>query len=173
MRLLVLGSAVLLVACPRSTSEVDAAVLDSGTDASVEVVDAGPPLPATLEPQVIASQKDGGTAAITANANLDEVAALTISMPIKLKDFRIRLMDWQDKIVVSDDELLADGKTYLLTPSEPLKAGRSYTLKLDADLGVIVTDETGGTWNDWELPFRMSGEAVPEPSAKKPGKKKK
>jgi hypothetical protein len=75
--------------------------------------------------------------------------------------------------VVSDDELLGDGKTYLITPSEPLKSGRNYTLKLDADLGLVITDETGGTWNDWELPFHMTGDVVPEPSAKKPGKKKK
>ena len=139
----------------------------------MEVIDAGPPLPATLEPTVIGTQKDGGIAAITNNAQIDEVAALTISMPIKLKDFRLRLMDWKDKIVVSDDELLADGKTYLLTPAEPLQSGRDYTLKLDADLGVIITDETGGTWNDWELAFHLNGEVVPEPAARKPGKKKK
>jgi hypothetical protein len=126
-----------------------------------------------LEPQVIGTQKDGGITVITSNAQIEDVTALTVSMPIKLKDFRIRLMDWQDKIVVSDDELLADGKTYLVTPSEPLKSGRNYTLTLDADLGLVITDETGGTWNDWELSFHMTGDVVPEPSARKPGKKKK
>ena len=96
----------------------------------------------------------------------------TVVLPAKLKDFRLRLMDWADKLVVSDDELQADGVTWVLTPAEPLKSGRSYTLKLDAELGPVITDEAGGTWNDWELPFHLTGDVQPEPSAKKKPSKK-
>lgn len=142
-------------------------------DASVEFVDAGPPPPATLEPAVNATKKDGGVSAVTANAQIEEAVALTVALPARLKDFRLRLMDWSDKLVISDDELQADGVTWVLTPAEPLKSGRSYTLKLDAELGPVITDEAGGTWNDWELPFHMTGDVQPEPSLKKPAKKKK
>ena len=106
-------------------------------------------------------------------AEIDAATTLTVSLPIVLKDFRIRLLDWREQIVVSDDELLSDGKTYVITLPEPLKTGRGYTLTLDAELGPVVTDDSGGTWNDWELAFRIAGDVQPEPSAKKPGKKKK
>ena len=56
----------------------------------------------------------------------------------------------------------------------PLKTGRGYNLVLDAELGPIVTDDSGGTWNDWELAFRIAGDVQPEPVAgKKPQPKKK
>ena len=84
------------------------------------------------------------------------------------------MLDFRDQVVVSDDELTPDGRTYVITLSEPLKAGRSYTLVLDAELGPVVTDDSGGTWNDWELAFRIAGEIQPEPGApKKPKKQKK
>ena len=76
--------------------------------------------------------------------------------------------------MTSDDELVDDGRTLLIKLPEPLKTGRGYTLTLDSELGPIVTDESGGTWNDWELAFRIAGDVQPEPGAprKKPKKKK-
>lgn len=168
---------LLMVACPAEKP----VVIDAGPPV-VEVidagpaVDAGPPPPSSLEStQVTATFTDGGTVALTSKAEIDPATALTISLPIKLKDFRIRLLDWREQIVVSDDELMADGRTYVITLKEPLKTGRGYNLTLDAELGPVITDDTGGTWTDWELAFRIAGEVQPEPSAvkKKPGKKKK
>ncbi|MDP1824933.1 MAG: hypothetical protein Q8L48_16875 [Archangium sp.] len=170
-----LGLLLVLMACPAEVAKpviVDAGVveLDAGSP-----VDAGPPPPSSLEPTVVASFADGGTTALTAESQIDAAKALTISLPIKLKDFRIRLLDYREQIVVSDDELMADGRTYVITLPEPLKTGRGYNLVLDAELGPIVTDDSGGTWNDWELPFRIAGDAQPEPVAgkKKPQPKKK
>lgn len=172
MRSVILGFAALaLTACPdRSTAdaaiETDAAGFDAG------LVDAGPPLPLTLEPTVTATARDAGTIELKAGSETDDVVSLTVTIPVKLKDFRIRLMDWRDQIVPSDDELMADGKTYVIALSEPLKTGRGYSLKLDAELGPVVTDDTGGIWDDWELAFRVAGEVVPEPGSKKSSKKK-
>ncbi len=168
-----LGLAAFL-GCPKASEVVvvDAAivvveVVDAGP------IDAGPPIPASLEPIVSAGLADGGSLTVTPpKAEIDPATTLTVALPIKLKDFRIRLLDWRDQIVVSDDELLADGRTYLLTLKEPLKAGRGYTLVLDAELGPIVTDEAGGTFNDWELAFRISGDVAPDPSAPKKKKKR-
>jgi hypothetical protein len=170
-----LGLVLVLMACP---AEVAKPVI---VDAGVAEVDAGPPVdagplpPSSLEPTVVASFADGGTASVTAKAEIDAAKALTISLPIKLKDFRIRLLDYREQIVVSDDELMADGRTWVITLPEPLKTGRGYNLVLDAELGPIVTDDSGGTWNDWELPFRIAGEVQPEPvvGKKKPQPKKK
>jgi hypothetical protein len=166
----------LVCGCPEKRLEpIDAGSpeLDAGFDAG-EPIDAGPPPPATLEPVVSLGFKDGGLATLTANAEIDPPATITIAIPIKLKDFRVRLMDWRDQLVVSDDELLADGKTLLITPTEPLKTGRGYSLILDSELGPVVTDEAGRTFNDWELAFRVAGEVQPDKSdPKKPLKKKK
>lgn len=173
----VLAVAVLMLGCPEKRTEpIDAGQpeIDAGFDAG-EPIDAGPPPPATLEPIVTVGFTDGGTMLIAANAEIELPKTITIAIPIKLKDFRVRLMDWRDQIAASDDELLADGKTLLVTPTDPLKTGRSYTLVLDAELGPIVTDELGRTFNDWDLQFRIAGEVQPDkpaPKQKKPLKKK-
>lgn len=151
-------------------------VIDAGApevDAGAPLIDAGPPVPSSLEPTVVASYPDGGTVPVTAKAEVDPAISLTISLPIKLKDFRIRLLDFRDQIVVSDDELQADGRTYLIALPQPLKTGRTYSLVLDAELGPVVTDDSGGTWNDWELVFQVTGDVQPEPGAakKKPRKR--
>lgn len=161
---------IALSACPSETSRstVDAAVeLDGGAD-----IDAGPPAPTTLEPTVVAVL-DGGVATLIAQGTIDPATALTVTLPMKLKDFRVRVLDWRDQVVASDDELMADGLTYVIAFPDPLKTGRSYTLVLDAELGPVITAETGATFNDWELPFRISGEVVPDaPARKAPTKKK-
>ena len=167
---------LVFAACP---SEVQKPVVIDAGPLVVEVIDAGPidagpPIPSSLEPTVVARFPDGGTAEVTAKAEIDSPTSLTIALPIKLKDFRVRLIDFRDQIVTSDDELVDDGRTLVIKLPEPLKTGRGYTLTLDSELGPIVTDESGGTWNDWELAFRIAGDVQPEPGApkKKPKKKK-
>lgn len=161
-----------LSACPARSAADAATAIDAG-EFDAGVIDAGPPLPLTLVPTVIATARDAGTIELKSGSETDDVTGLTISIPVKLKDFRVRLMDWRDQIVQSDDELMADGRTYVITLSEPLKTGRGYSLKLDAELGPVVTDDSGGIWDDWELGFRISGEVQPEPGASKKSPKKK
>lgn len=161
--LLVFATTVFM-GCPDSSMPDAAVAVDAGeVDAAI---DAGPPLPLSLEPTVTATARDAGTIELKTGSETDDVISLTVSIPVKLKDFRVRLMDWRDQIVPSDDELMADGKTYVITLLEPLKTGRGYTVKLDAELGPVVTDDTGGVWDDWELAFRISGDVQPEPGAK-------
>lgn len=150
----------MLMACPSKPGAVDAGPPDSGPEA--ELVDAGPPAPVVLAPTITAMLIDGGTAQIEADAEIDAVKSLTIALPAGLNDFRLRVLDWRDQVVASDDELLSDGTTYLVTFAEPLKTGRSYQLMIDAELGPVVTTETGATVDDFELRFRVSGEVVPE-----------
>lgn len=172
MRSVILVIAVFVFsACPeRSTPDAaienDTGALDAGP------TDAGPPMPLILEPTVTATARDAGIIELKSGGETDDVTSLTVSIPVKLKDFRIRLMDWRDQIVPSDDELMPDGKTYVITLSEPLKSGRGYSLKLDAELGPVVTDDSGGIWDDWELAFRISGDVQPEPGARSKKSKK-
>lgn len=130
---------------------------DAGVDAGV--TDAGPQSLATT---ITANFADGGAQALEPNVAIDAPASLMLRLPKRLKDFRVRLMDHQDKVVTSDDALSADGLEYLLTPAEPLKTGRRYTVLLDAELGPVVTDEAGATFDDWELPFTITGDVQPD-----------
>lgn len=175
--LVILGATLVLTACPEkrvdsiADSGPETNALDAGLDAGS--IDAGPPMPSSLEISVAATLVDGGVTELKANAEVEPIKTLLVTLPIKLKDFRIRLLDWRDQLVVSDDELDPAGRALTITLPEPLKTGRSYSLVLDAELGPIVTDEAGGTFNDWDLPFRISGEVVPETPVKAPKKKKK
>lgn len=173
VRTAILGLGLVLIGCPSKVVEV----VDSGPPV-IEIVDAGPvdagaPVPLTMEPTVTAGLADGGTIEVTSKAEIDAPKTLTIAMPAKLRDFRFRLVDWRDQVVTSDDELLSDGRTYVITLPEPLKTGRHYTLSLDAELGAVVTAESGQTIQDWELDFAIAGDIVPEPGSIKKSKKKK
>lgn len=163
--------ALTFFGCPEERPALPAPV-DAG---AVEVVDAGPidAGPSSLEPIVTAGLADGGAIAVTALAEIDPAVSLTIALPTSLKDFRLRLLDFREQVVASDDALAADGRTYTIVPTQPLLTGRRYSLQLDAELGPIVTDTAGGTWNDWQLDFRVAGEVVPEKPAPAQKKKKK
>lgn len=174
--IVVLVVAAGLLGCPsRKPEAVDASAPEfvvGGAGEDAGAIDAGPPAPTTLEPIVVAAFADGGTIPLTASATIEPPTAFTITLPVRLKDFRLRLIDWRDQVVSSDDELLADGVTYLVTLTEPLKTGRGYTFALDAELGPVVTALNGATFNDWELAFRISGEVQPETPARKTAPKK-
>ncbi len=170
MRRWILGLGLLIVAsaCPAGDESVPVSVVDAGTaDVDAGQEDAGPAILATV---VTAQYADGGVASVEASVTIDPPASLTVRLPRRLKDFRVRLMDHQDKLVVSDDALSADGLEYLVTPAEPLKTGRSYTVQLDAELGTVIVDELGGTFDDWALPFTIAGEVQPEPAPAKSSK---
>ena len=167
MRRALVGSVLLLMACPpKSTEVVDAGSPDAG---AVDVVDSGPPPPVVLVPTITAMLIDGGTGSVTADGETEQPKSLTIALPAGLNDFRLRVLDWRDQVVASDDELLSDGKTYVVTFVEPLKTGRNYQVLIDAELGPVVTTESGATVDDFELRFHVAGDVVIEaaPSAKK------
>jgi hypothetical protein len=170
----ILGLGLVLIGCPSSVVES----VDSGP-LFVDLLDAGvfgaglSSVSLAMVPVVTAGLVDGGTIELASKAQIDAPKTLTIAMPAKLRDFRFRLVDWRDQVVTSDDELLSDGRTYVITLPEPLKTGRHYTLSLDAELGAVVTAESGQTIPDWDLDFSVAGDVVPEPgSLKKPKHKK-
>lgn len=165
---------VLLAACPPAPAVLDAGgPLDAGGDAGVGPVDAGPePLRFTLR----ADTTDAGTVALDAfdaGGPLEPVTALELAFSAPLDDVRIRVMDWTDAVVESDDVATeADGGfTYRITFAQPLKSGRAYALLIDAETKEALVDAHGALIDQLRVPLQISGAPTPEPG--KPGKKPK
>lgn len=180
VRILVFGGLVFTAAgCPEkprpsildaATEIVDAGAPDAGP------IDAGPPLPAQLRLTIDARFADGGAARvepIDGTAEIDPLIGLDVAIPIRLKDFRLRVLDWADQVVPSDDtaDVTDAGIEYRIDLQAPLKTGRSYVLAIDSQFGPVVADEAGRTWEDIRLKLKVRGEVEPDP--KKPGKPKK
>lgn len=176
LRLAVIALAV--VGCPKPPPpEVEDASVPAEVDAGVDAgaVDAGPePLRFTLALDLV----DAGTLVLDgldAGETFEPIAALTLSFPAPLEDVRVRVMDWTDAVVPSDDEQTVDGGfSYRITFTQPLKTGRGYSLLVDAETGDTFRDARGTEHAELRLPFRISGDVQPEPGkpAKKPKKKK-
>jgi hypothetical protein len=150
-------------------------VLDAGV--VVQVVDAGPPAPLRLEFAVSARMDDGGEEVLTfaeSATEIDPATGFTLSTPVRLKDYRVRLFDWADQVVPSDDsaELTDGGLVYRIDLPQPLKTGRRYSLVVDAQFAPEIDDEAGRHYDDVRLGLKVRDEVQPEKPAKKPGKKK-
>lgn len=169
---------LLLSGCPKPPERVIDAGLppepDAGFDAGTP--DAGPE---PLRFSITFDTVDAGAITVEgldAGAELPQVRAVTLSFPAPLEDLRVRVMDWTDAVVASDDEASADGGfVYRITFLAPLKTGRGYALLLDAETGDTFRDARGTGYAEVRLPFRIAGEVQPEPGApaKKRTKKKK
>jgi hypothetical protein len=126
--------------------------------------------PRQLDVLLIALDPDGGRVWPSIDGGvveLDPTRALELRFAPKLKDVRIRLFDWNELVVESDDVVLpADGDVfvYRLELLEPLEPGRSYLLLIDAELGQALVDGSGAPWDDVRLPLRITGERKPERS---------
>ena len=117
--------------CPAGKEVVDAGIPDSGP----AVADAGPPpAPADLPPAELGASlelwfADGGLQEVPASKPtlIDPLQKLTLRLP-RLKDFRVRVFDGADKVLVSDDRTSASdaGTAYEIGLAEPLKRGREY-----------------------------------------------
>lgn len=163
----------LVAGCPASRNDrepdaaVDAGPVDAGFDAGqpelrwslrVRIADGGQWLGLDVP--------DSGAA-----IELEPASALELVGTAPLRDFRLRLFDWRDAVVVSDETIAVDdaGTRWLVEPARALASGRSYTIRLEAQRGDAVVDELGRSWPDWELPLRVLGELEPEP---KPAKRR-
>ncbi len=141
--------------------------------------DGGFLMPAMLGPQLLAFRGevlllDGGTQPFSVSAEDSQLETgkadkLVLHFPTRLVDYRVRLFDGSDSLVVSDDQevLLSDGGLdYPIALQTALKPGRSYTLSIDAQMHSTVSDVQGKLFKDCRLPIRISGEPEPEPAAK-------
>ncbi|MCU0699677.1 MAG: hypothetical protein MUC96_24475 [Myxococcaceae bacterium] len=169
-----LAVALLLLGCPREAPEVRSS--DVG-DASVDAgpVDAGPPAPLAFRLEFTLS--DGGVAVFDefdAGVVVEPARVVELSAPVALEGARVRLLDWTDSVVPSDDVLETSdaGFRYRIELVQPLKPGRSYAVLVDSESADRVTDLLGRDFDEWRLAFRVAGEVQPEPGqASKKSKK--
>lgn len=163
---------LLLVGCPKPVeAPIDAGApeVDAGFDAGV---DAGlPPLSFTFELETV----DAGTiSGLDAGMIIDPLKAIVVSFPVPLDDVRLRVMDWNDAVVASDDESTTDGGlTYRIVFVAPLKTGRGYSLLIDAETGDTFRDARGAQYDEVRVPLRIGGEVQAEPGAPLKKKRKK
>jgi hypothetical protein len=89
----------------------------------------------------------------------------------KLADFRVRLMDAQERVLPSDDEMLSDanGTVVTIQPLSPLKAANSLILLMDGQLGSEISNARGDYYEAFRATLKVRGE--PEKPAPKPPKK--
>jgi hypothetical protein len=182
-RLILAVGISVFVACPKPSEPVDAGapvvVADASVDAgqidgstAADAGDAGPPRFSFA----LSARSDAGVETITVvneAAELDSASSLKLEIPVKLKDFRVRLFDDHEQVVPSDDVADVDdaGVRYQADLLQPLRSGRAYTLMIDAEVGPELRDDLGRAWDDVRLSLKVRGEIQPEPgAAKKPGK---
>ena len=143
-------------------------------DVGATPVDAGP---GRLEVSLLAGLADGGVSALAVadgGCELDSTRILGVTFGAELQDFRVRLVDWTDKVVASDDEAkpFDGGLEYRLELLEPLASGRTYTLSVDAQRGASVTDVRGAAYEDASVLLRVRGDVqAPARPTKSPKRK--
>lgn len=179
-------SSLLVVGCPKPPeAPIDAgSPVDAGelVDAGLEPIDAGPPtLRFTMrftfvDGGMLETDQDGAQLSDPTQSApglvLEPAQSLTLAFPDRLDDVRVRVMDWTDAVVASDDEAVAPdaGFTYRITFAQPLKSGRSYSLLIDSEAHDTFTDSKGRVFDEVRKSFKISGEVQPESGA--PAKKK-
>lgn len=170
-------------ACPPKPTEdaghsevaLDAGPADAGVDGGT--VDAGPPKPAELHVELATGSSDGGLEPVPidqAGAQLEATRSLVVFIDAPLQNYRVQLLDWADQVVQSDEAASTTdgGIDYRILPAEPLKAGRSYTLQIEAQTGETITDVRGREYDDVRVALKIKGELAPEPGKAKPKKKR-
>jgi hypothetical protein len=108
-------------------------------------------------------------------------AGVAITPPVAMQLFfarpligaRVRVMDWTDAVVASDDEtnLIDGGFVYRSRFQSLLKAGRQYTLLIDPETGDHFEDSEGHAFEELRVRFRLLGEVQAE-QPKSPKKRK-
>lgn len=102
-------------------------------------------------------------------AEVDVLRGLVVKT-VALRDSRIRVIDSADQVVASDDvgTEFDGGLSYAIEFSQPLKAGKTYNLTIEAQLGAQVIDASGNPWDDLRLTVKVRGTL--EAGTRKPGK---
>jgi hypothetical protein len=185
MRFLWVAVLVLLTACPSrspKSTEVDAGLADAAIEVDAGAGDAGVDAGA-LDASVAFAvalfvETDGGMLdpvdLVQSAATIDVAQVIQVQTSVDLRDYRVRLFDWAEQIVPSDDVATRDGGlSYRIGLLQPLRPGRTYTLVIDADLGPTMVDPNGRPLDDVRLSLSVRGEIQPEPGARVPKRKKK
>jgi len=85
-----------------------------------------------------------------------------------LADFRVRLMDAQERVLPSDEEISLDANGTLVNIQllSPLKPANSLVLLVDSQLAPRISNQQADTYDDFRVSLKVRGE--PEKAEPKP-----
>ncbi len=89
--------------------------------------------------------------------------------PVPTVPVRVRLFDWTNRLVSSDDVMETDAQKlqYTIRLLEPLRRGRTYQLEIDAESEAPFRADSGINEFESLWRFRVAGEIEAEPAAAK------
>ncbi len=148
--------------------------VDAGTPTAL--LDAGPDRELVLSVKALLA--DGGFASLEFQPNartaIDPTQKLELSTNIALHNYRIRVFDEADRVMISEDR--ADGSDdeiqYQILFPEPLKPGHRYTLVLDGQTGSSFTDGRGNAQGERRMELQVSGDKAKAPVRKSSSRKR-
>ena len=120
---------------------------------------------------ITSSADDGGRLSLASDSGtfeLEPTRVLELRFTPRPKNPRIRLFDWNDRLVESDDTVLTlDGPDfgYRIDLPEPLQPGRTYILGIDSEVGPKLLDQAGDPLEDVRVPLKVLGEPKPDKTA--------
>jgi hypothetical protein len=102
-----------------------------------------------------------------ANA-IEPTAHFRVELSVSLPDVRLQLLDEQDAAVASTGTTEVTGTTTLtLIPTDALRTGTVYRLRLDGAAQREAHDAAGARYAPVEIQLKTSGEKPPVPAKKK------
>jgi len=148
-------------------------LLDAGSDAQ-EAADAStsssPSRARGIDVELTVEAVDGGRTTLTLNglgldagaSEIEPTRLLELRLSPRPQSPRIRLFDWTEQIVESNDTGLSSGDdpifVYRIEALEPLQAGRTYILTVDSELGGRLLDASGSPLEEVRMPLRVVGD---------------
>lgn len=105
---------------------------------------------------------------VDAGLELDSTRGLQVDFAVQLPDFRVRIFDDHDAVVESDDSLALvedAGASYRLELKQALKPGHRYLLMVDPEVGSVLVDDHGHSWDEFKTWLRVRGSQVDEASS--------
>ncbi len=133
----------ILILCLASFACRKAAAHNPAPDASVATT---PAVQAGLKLTATSTLVDGGTANLPLDSgtlDVDPTRAITLASSLRLKDFRVRVLDAAGNPVASSDSIAQGGagQQYRMQFTTPLSSGKRYALVVDSPSGSTVVDE--------------------------------
>ena len=149
-------------------------LLDAGSEA-LEPADASIPSSSSpsrargIDVELTVEAVDGGRTTLTLNglgldagaSEIEPARLLELRLSPRPQSPRIRLFDWTEQIVESNDTDRSSGDdpiyAYRIEALEPLRAGRTYTLTVDSELGGRLLDASGSPLEEVRMPLKVVG----------------
>lgn len=150
-------------------------LLDAGSEAR-EAADASIPSSSLsrargIDVELTVEAVDGGRTTLTLTglgldagaSEIEPTRLLELRLSPRPQSPRIRLFDWTEQIVESNDTGLSSDDdpiyAYRIEALEPLHAGRTYILTVDSELGGRLLDASGSPLEEVRIPLKVVGGA--------------